>query len=127
VWTRVFQTASSGVMSGDRRALTRVLTNRLLCITNEYMTTSKAMAVRIEPELLLQLRNEARNNRRSLSAQILFMVRKELEQSRCQFEKPRPTMGWLAHLEAPENIDDYREVRSRLSGALTARTGRSQR
>ena len=91
------------------------------------MTMSKAMAIRIEPELLRQLRSEARSNRRSLSAQILFMVRKELEPSRRPIEKPQPTMGWLAHLQAPEKIDDFRQVRNRLSRAIKARTGGNMR
>jgi hypothetical protein len=85
------------------------------------------MAVRIEPELLGQLRSAARTNRRSLSAQVLFMVRKELEASNCRVEKPKPTMGWLEHLQAPEKLDDYREVRTRLSRVIKARTGGRKR
>src|SRR5947208_10087561 len=45
----------------------------------EYVAASRVVTLRIEPELFAQLRAAAKAERRSVSAQIRFLVRRELE------------------------------------------------
>jgi hypothetical protein len=91
------------------------------------MAASKVMTVRIEPELLEQLREAAKAERRSVSAQMLFLVRRELEAKPARRQKPLPTMGWLRHLDAPDHLEEFRRARRSLSARLAARTRRRAR
>ncbi len=82
------------------------------------MAASRVVTLRIEPELLAQLRAAAKAERRSVSAQIRFLVRRELEAWPRRREKPLLTIGWLRHLRAPRGSSEFRRVTS-----LAARTG----
>ena len=86
------------------------------------------MTLRIDPELLEQLREVARAERRSVSAQVVHLVRRELgTQPKGATRKVLPTLGWLRHLDAPDDLDAYRRVRRALSRRLQARAGRHPR
>jgi len=82
------------------------------------------MTLRIEPELLERLRAAAKAERRSVSAQVLLVVRRELEATPRGREKPLPTMGWLRHLRAPRELGEFRRVRRGLTRRLEARLRR---
>ena len=98
------------------------------CNTNDYMPDSRVMTLRIDPELLEQLREVARAERRSVSAQVVHLVRRELgTQPKGATRKVLPTLGWLRHLDAPDDLDAYRRVRRALSRRLQARAGRHPR
>ena len=85
------------------------------------------MTLRIEPELLAQLRAAAKAERRSVSAQVLLLVRRELGATPRRREKPLPTMGWLRHLRAPRELREFRRVRRALTRRLEARLRRHAR
>ena len=87
------------------------------------MAASRVVTLRIEPELLAQLRAAAKAERRSVSAQIRFLVRRELE-AWPRREKPLPTIGWLRHLRAPRGLSEFRRVRRALTRRLEARLHR---
>jgi len=98
------------------------------CNTNDDMAASKVMTLRIDPELLEQLREVARAERRSVSAQLVHLVRRELgTQGKAATRKVLPTLGWLRHLDAPDDLDAYRRVRRTLSRRLQARVRRQAR
>ena len=88
------------------------------------MAASRVVTLRIEPELLAQLRAAAKAERRSVSAQVLVLVRRELEAKARRREKPLPTMGWLRHLGAPRELGEFRRVRRVLTRGLEARLRR---
>ena len=92
------------------------------------MASSKVMTLRIDPELLDRLREVARAERRSVSAQVVHLVRRELG-SQAKGPTPRvlPTLGWLRHLDAPDDLAAYRRVRRTLSRRLQARARRHAR
>ena len=86
------------------------------------------MTLRIDPDLLEQLREVARAERRSVSAQLVHLVRQELgTQAKAATRKVLPTLGWLRHLDAPDDLDAYRRVRRALSRRLQARVRRQAR
>jgi hypothetical protein len=86
------------------------------------MASSKVMTLRIDPELLDQLRAVARAERRSVSAQVVHLVRRELgTHTKAATRSVLPTLGWLQHLDAPDDLAAYRRVRRALSRRLQAR------
>jgi len=92
------------------------------------MASSKVMTLRIDPDLLEQLRAVARAERRSVSAQLVHLVRRELgTPTKRAIQKVLPTLGWLQHLDAPDDLDAYRRVRRALSRRLHARARRHAR
>ena len=88
------------------------------------MAASRVVTLRIEPELFAQLRAAAKAERRSVSAQIRFLVRRELEAWPRRREKPLLTIGWLRHLRAPRGLSEFRRVRRALTRRLEARLRR---
>ncbi len=88
------------------------------------MPATRVMTLRIEPELLEQLRAVAKAERRSVSAQMLFLVRRELGAKARPGRKPLPTLGWLSHLRAPRELKEFRRVRRSLTRELEARLRR---
>ncbi len=82
------------------------------------------MTLRIDPDLLEQLKALARAERRSLSAQVLHLVRQQLG-ARHEHARPHlPTMGWLRHWDAPDEIEEFRRLRRELSAGLERRVRR---
>jgi hypothetical protein len=88
------------------------------------MPLSKVMTIRVEPDLLEQLRVAAENDRRSVSGEVLHLVRQQLGAPERRLARPKPTMGWFSHLDVPEQVDDFRAVRAGLSGKLGRRATR---
>jgi len=83
------------------------------------------MTLRIEPELFAELREVAKAEHRSVSAHVLSLVRRDLDaKPRRRRAKPLPTLGWLAHLAAPDGLGEFRRVRRALSRRLAIRVGR---
>jgi hypothetical protein len=117
-------TAASGrcsvtatTLGGVRRSCT---TSSGKHVKHDYMASSKVMTLRIDPELPEQLREVARAERRSVSAQPFYLVRNELAPPRRRAtRRVLPTLGWLHHLDAPDDLDAYRRVRRILSRLQT--------
>jgi hypothetical protein len=86
------------------------------------MTASRVMTVRIEPALLEGLRSLAQADGRSVSGEIVQLVHRELRSRPRRAEHTEPTMGWLASLEVPADLREFRRVRRALSRRLAART-----
>lgn len=84
------------------------------------------MTLRIDPALLEDLRRAAKAERRSVSAQVLHLVRKEVGASPRRSAKPLPTLGWLRHLDAPDQLEEFHRVRRALSRRLAARAERGR-
>jgi hypothetical protein len=98
------------------------------CITSDYMAATKVMTLRIEPELLEELREIARVERRSVSAQVLLSVRRDIEARTAttraprRSKKPLPIRGWLRRRGAPETtVEDVRSLRRSLTRQIEAR------
>jgi hypothetical protein len=91
------------------------------------MAATRVISLRIDPELLEELRKAARAEGRSVSSQVVHLVRKELAARSRPRRKPLPTLGWLRHLGAPDELEEFRRVRRSLSRSLAARAGRRSR
>lgn len=91
------------------------------------MPPTRVMSLRIDPELLEELRRAARAEGRSVSAQVVHLVRRELGAAPRRRERPLPTLGWLRHLGAPNELEEFRRLRRSLSRSLSARTRRLAR
>jgi hypothetical protein len=102
---------------------TGACTRAVSCNTNEYVR-SKVITLRIEPDLLDRLREVAKAQRRSVPAQVLFVVRRELETKATRTPRALPTLGWLRHLEPPDRLDEFRRVRRSISRQFAARVRR---
>ncbi len=88
------------------------------------MAASKVMTLRIDPELLGELRDVAAAEHRSVSAHVLAVLRRDLQSKPVGRSKPLPTLGWLRHLDAPNRIGEFRKVRRALARHVSARSRR---
>ena len=80
----------------------------------------KVTTVRIDEDLLRSLKEVARSEQRSVSAQLTLLVRKELLERKA-LAKPGRVRGWLAHLDTPDDVAEFRKVRGALSRSLRRR------
>jgi hypothetical protein len=92
------------------------------------MAATKVMTLRIDPELLDELRDVAKAEGRSVSAQVVYLVRRDLETRgrgptvAARRRKPLPTYGWLRHLGGPETtVEDIRNLRRAVTKQIEAR------
>ena len=76
------------------------------------------MTVRIDEELLAQLKKAAQEEERSLSAYVLRILRQHALQHASATKPGKPkksVMGSLRHLGAPESLSDFQAVRRQAS------------
>src|SRR5262245_660996 len=91
------------------------------------MAASKVMTLQIAPAMLEELRLVAQAEGRSVSAQIIHLVRRDLEMRgrgttvAARRRKPLPTYGWLRHLDAPESSEEFRDFRRSVSKQVAKR------
>jgi hypothetical protein len=88
------------------------------------MLATKIVTLRIDAELYQQLRDAARAAGRSVSAQVLHLVRRESPEAPVRRQTPLPTMGWLRHLDAPDTLAEFRRLRRSLSRTVVGRVRR---
>jgi len=79
------------------------------------------MTLRIDPVLHDRLRKVAQAEGRSVSAQVLVAVRKDLEAKEPGPLRVLPTFGWLSDLGPPPDLSEFRRVRRMLSRGLERR------
>ena len=81
------------------------------------------MTVRIDAQLLAAVRRRAKQAGRSVSAEVIALLRRELQQ--VSPARARKTMGMFSgsSFEVPE-LDDFKRLRSEASSRLTRRMRR---
>ena len=94
---------------------------RLFCITNEYMAATSVMTLRIDPDLLESLRRRAKQEGRSVSAEVVRMISKELSPTPVPHARRRRTMGMFASFESPE-LEEFKRLRREISRTFQPRT-----
>ena len=98
--------------------------------TNDYMAGSVVMTLRIDPALLGALRRHAKREGRSVSAQVVQLIRRELEDAHVPVRRraTRRSMGMFAHagFEVPD-LEDFKRVRRRMSTVIARRISRYRR
>jgi hypothetical protein len=72
------------------------------------------VSIRVEPELLDAVRRLARVEGRSLSGEIVFVLRDRVKAEPAQRQR-RPITGWLRKLQVPESHGEFRQARNRAS------------
>ena len=121
-------------MRNKRCALIRVsqgtLFARPACITTGDMRgdkTSQVLSIRIEPNLLRAVRARASDEGRSVSGAIVSMVRQQMGESPAPRAASRPISGWLADLDVPGTLAEFRQARAEVSATLARSTARKAR
>jgi hypothetical protein len=76
----------------------------------------RVISIRIDDDLLRAVRERAMREGRSLSGEIVFVLR---DRVKTEPQRPRrPITGWLRHLAAPETHAEFRSGRQRASTEL---------
>ena len=88
--------------------------------TKNYMaryTESRVVSIRMEAELLEALRERSAAEGRSVSGEIVFILR---ERVKTEAAKParRPITGWLRGIQVPRSHSEFRAGRKRASADL---------
>jgi hypothetical protein len=92
-----------------------------ICSKNDDManyTQSRVLSIRLTPELLEAVREQARIDGRSVSGEVVSIVQEQLAARRRAQVKPRRITGWLAHLEVPETHAEFQAGRATASVKL---------
>lgn len=97
------------------------------CCSNSDYKASRVLSLRIAEDLLETLRARAQDAGRSLSGEVVSILRAELESERRPRQKPLPISGWLAHLDVPETHAEFRAARRAASARLLERTSSKSR
>jgi hypothetical protein len=94
--------------------------------TREYMPATAVMTLRIDPALLSALRQRAKREGRSVSAEVVRMIRKEVEAPAARRSKASTTMGMFGDFEAPD-LEEFKRLRRTVSAAAKTRVRRTRR
>ena len=81
---------------------------------------TKMMTLRIDADLLMRLKDQAKREGRSASAEVVRLLRRELGMTTKPKKPRRDTMGMFSHLEAVR-LDEVRELRSQISQQIASR------
>ena len=84
------------------------------------------MTLRIDPRLLAALRRRAKREGRSVSAEVIRMIRKEVVPAPPRERKTRRTMGMFADFEAPE-LKEFKRLRRAISVTFQKRAREAAR
>ena len=96
---------------------------RCQCITNEYMAASSIMSLRVDPRLLRALKERASREGRSVSAEVVRLIKRDVEPARPQRAKRTSTMGMFADFEAL-TLEEFRRMRRRFSSRVSSTSAR---
>lgn len=83
------------------------------------MAGAATMTVRIDPDLLAALKVRAAREGRSVSAEIIRLVRREVGAQATKRPRRATTMGMFADFESP-SLDEFKRMRNQLSSSLKA-------
>jgi hypothetical protein len=89
------------------------------------MTGSAVMTLRIDPELLAALKARAAREGRSVSAEVVRLIKHEVEPVQHQRARRTSTMGMFAEFEAP-TLEEFKRLRARFSARVAARRARQR-
>jgi plasmid stability protein len=91
------------------------------CITFEYVAApSTIMTVRLDPRLLDALKQRARREGRSVSAEVVRLIQKEVSPVPSPARKRGGTMGMFPNFEAPE-LAEFKRVRQQAAQRIGRR------
>jgi hypothetical protein len=90
-------------------------------------TRSRILSIRIDEELLDALRERAREDGRSVSGEIVYFVKEQVEARPRLERKPQPISGWLAHVSVPRDHQEFRGARVAAGSLLTQAAKRRAR
>lgn len=85
--------------------------------TMQYMAATAVMTVRIEPGLLDALKARSRREGRTVSAEVVRLIKKELQPPPKPRARPARTMGMFADFDAPD-LEEFVLWRRELSAQL---------
>jgi hypothetical protein len=77
----------------------------------------------MDPRLLKALKERAAREGRSVSAEVVRLIKRDVEPARPERPKRTSTMGMFADFEAP-TLAEFRRMRRRFSSRLAPRTAR---
>jgi hypothetical protein len=111
-----------GARVEDRRL---ALQEKGRCITKKYMAATAVITVRIDPDLLAALKAKALQEGRTVSAEVVYLVRREVGRApRRSKSRSRSTMGMFPDFDAPD-LDEMIALRREASRSLKRRRKRA--
>jgi hypothetical protein len=81
---------------------------------------TKMMTLRIDADLLVRIKDQAKREGRSASAEVVRLLRRELGGVAKPKKPRRNTMGMFAHLESVR-LEDVRDLRNQISRQIASR------
>jgi plasmid stability protein len=87
------------------------------------MAASSIMTLRIDPGLLKALKERAAREGRSVSAEVVRLIKRDVEPARPVRAKRTSTIGMFADFEAP-TLEEFRQLRRRFSSRVSSTTTR---
>jgi len=95
----------------------------------KHYTASRVLSLRIDEGLLAGVRKRAQQEGRSVSGEIVFLVRERLEhdENAPAERRPQKITGWLSLRRAPTTHEEFRSGRAEASKALSAAVRRKAR
>lgn len=81
------------------------------------------MTLRVDPKLLAVLKRRAAREGRSVSAEVIRMIRRDVEPTKSPRAKRTSTMGMFPDFEAPR-LDELKGLRRRFSSGLSSARAR---
>ena len=87
------------------------------------MSASSIMTLRIDPELLMALKERAAREGRSVSAEVVRLITRDVDPVKPQRVKRISSMGMFADFEAP-TLEEFRRMRRRFSSRVSSTSAR---
>jgi len=87
------------------------------------MAGSSIMTLRVDPALLTALKEKAAREGRSVSAEVVRLIKRDVEPARHQRAKRTSTMGMFADFEAP-TLEEFKRMRRGFSSRASATRAR---
>lgn len=90
-------------------------------------TPSKVVSLRIDEGLLRAVRERAQAEGRSVSGEIVFLVRERVTAYQVKSKRPQRITGWLADRAVPDDHEEFRAHRTDASAKLMRAVRRKAR
>jgi len=83
------------------------------------MAGSSIMTVRVAPDLLAALKRRAAREGRSVSAEVVRMIKRDIEPAKPRRTKRTPTMGMFPDFDAP-TLEEFKRMRRRFASLVSS-------
>ena len=93
------------------------------CVAIEYVAATAVMTLRVDPDLLAALKARAKSEGRSVSAEVVRMIRREVQPIPSPRPRRKASAGMFREFEAPA-LAEFRAVRATGAAIVAGRVTR---